>query len=77
MNPTPQRFYGSGDLPPRPEDITRMRGVLQRGSSTKQALIQRTGLTQTRTLCVIDALISAGEAAYDAEAGLFSLVTSA
>lgn len=71
-NPTP-RFYRS-DLPPRPEDMARVRRALQRGTLTRQALIERAGLSQTRTLCAIDGLIAAGEVAYDAAARQFSLV---
>jgi hypothetical protein len=76
MNTPTPRFYRS-DLPPRPEDVARVRRVLQRGVMTRQALIERAGLSQTRTLCAIDALIAAGEVAYDAAAREFSLVASA
>lgn len=73
MNTTPPRFYRSGDLPPRPEDMARVRRALQRGALARQALIERAGLSQTRTLCAIDALIAAGEVSYDTEARLFSI----
>lgn len=73
MNTPPPRFYRSGDLPPRPEDVARVRRVLQRGSLTRQELIDRAGLSQTRTLCAVDALIAAGEVAYDQAARQFSV----
>ena len=72
MTTTPPRFYRS-DLPPRPEDMAKVRRALQRGPITRQALIERAGLSQTRTLCAIDGLIAAGEVAYDAAARQFSL----
>jgi len=73
MNATPPRFYRSGDLPPRPEDVSRVRRVLQRGPMTRQDLIVRAALSQTRTLCAIDALIAAGEVTYDNQARQFSI----
>lgn len=73
MNSTPPRFYRSGDLPPRPEDIVSVRRALQRGAPTMKARIDRAGLSQTRTRCVIDALIAAGEVSYDTKVRLFSI----
>lgn len=72
MATTTPRFYRFGNLPPRPDDLDRVRRVLQRGPLTKQALIERAGLSQTRTLCAVDALIATGEMTYDAEARLFA-----
>lgn len=72
MNAPPPRFYRS-DLPPRPEDMARVRRVLQRGPTSRQDLIDRARLTQNRTLCAIDGLIASGEVAYDAKARQFSL----
>ena len=77
MNTPLPRFYRSGDLPARPEDMAKVRRALQRGALTRQSLIERAGLSQTRTLCAIDALIAAGEVAYDAAARQFSLAASA
>lgn len=61
----PPRFY-RGDLPPREDDVDKVRRALRRAPATKQQLIERTGLSQTRTLCAIDALIASGHVAYDA-----------
>lgn len=73
MNAPVPRFYRSGDLPPRPEDVAKVRRALQRGALNRQALIDRAGLSQTRTLCAIDALIASGDVAYDNAERLFSL----
>jgi hypothetical protein len=73
MNTPTPRFYRSGDLPPKPEDMTKVRRALQRGAMTRQDLIARAALSQTRTLCAIDALIASGAVAYDATTRLFSL----
>jgi len=68
---SPPRFY-RGDLPPRPADLERIRRALQRGPLTRQTLIQRTGLSQTQTLCAVDALIASGEISYLADTRQFS-----
>ena len=74
--PTPlPRFYRSGNLPPRPEDIAKIKRALLRGALSKQALIERTALSQTRVLCAIDALIAAGDVAYAVDSKLFSIRT--
>jgi hypothetical protein len=74
MNAPLPRFYRSGDLPPKPEDMTKVRRALQRGAMTRQDLIARAApLSQTRTLCAIDALIASGAVAYDTATRLFSL----
>lgn len=73
MSTPPPRFYRSGDLPPRPEDTAKVRRALRRGALDRQTLIERAGLSQTRTLCAIDALIGAGEVIYDPTARLFSI----
>jgi len=66
----PPRFY-RGDLPPRTDDLDRVRRALRRGPATRQQIVDKTGLTQTRILCAIDALIAAGEVAYDAPSRQF------
>jgi hypothetical protein len=68
----PPRFYRFGNLPPRRDDLDRVRRAAQKGPLTKQSLIERAGLSQTRTLCAIDALIATGELTYDTEAKLFA-----
>ena len=65
------RFYRFGDLPPRSEDLARIRRALLSGPMSRQALIARTNLSQTRALCAIDALIAAGEVDYDSQARQF------
>jgi hypothetical protein len=70
---TAPRFY-KGDLPPRIDDVERVRRTLRRTPATRQALIQRTGLSQTRVLCAIDALIASGQVAYDGTAKAFTLI---
>lgn len=74
MNTPTPRFYRSGDLPPRPDDMSKVRRALQRGATTRQELIARAApLSQTRTLCAIDALIASGAVVYDTVTRLFSL----
>lgn len=72
MTASGQRFYRFGDLPPRPEDVERVRLTLRKGPATRQGLAERTGLSQSRVLCAIDALIAAGEVAYDDGSKQFS-----
>lgn len=69
------RFY-RGDLPPRADDIERVKRSLRRTPATKQEIIQRTGLSQTRVLCAVDALIASGQVVYDGGAKAFSSATS-
>lgn len=66
------KFYRS-DLPPRPQDIERVRKTLSRGTMSRRDLIERSGLTQTRALCAVDALIASGEVSFDAALRSFSL----
>ena len=72
MNTSISRFYRSGDLPPQLDDMVRVWRALQRNPMTREALIARAALSQTRTLCVIDSLIAAGKVAYDTETHQFS-----
>jgi hypothetical protein len=65
------RFY-RGDLPPRADDNERVKRALLRAPATKQGLVQRTGLSQTRVLCAVDALIASGDVIYDSVAKCFS-----
>lgn len=67
-----QRFYRFGDLPPRPEDLERVRRTLRKGPATRQSLVERTGLSQSRAFCAVDALIAAGEVVYDDGSKQFS-----
>ncbi|MFN7609326.1 MAG: hypothetical protein ACK5QX_00085 [bacterium] len=71
-SPVP-RFY-RGDLPPRADDLEKVKRSLRRTSANRQELIQRTGLSQTRVLCAIDALIASGLVAYDETAKVFSSI---
>lgn len=73
MPAQPPRFY-RGDLPPRSDDIDKVRRALKRGPALRQALVERTRLSLTRTLCAIDALIRDGEAAYDPASKSFAAV---
>lgn len=67
-----QRFYRFGDLPPRPEDVERVRRTLRRKPATRQGLVERTGLSQSRAFCAVDALIATGEVVYDEASKEFS-----
>ena len=66
------RFY-RGNLAPRLADVERVRRILLRGPLTKQALIDRAGLSQNQTLCAVDALIASGEIIYFADTRQFSV----
>lgn len=75
MSTPAPRFYRFGDLPPRPGDVERVRRTLQqRGPMARKDLVDATGLSQSRAMCAVDALIAAGEVAYDANARRFSAV---
>lgn len=75
MNNDTPRFYRFGDLPPRADDVAKVRRALRRGPLGTQALVDRTGLSKNRTLCSIDALVASGEVTYDTETRLFSIRT--
>lgn len=70
MATTTPRFY-RGDLPPKDADVQRVRRALRHGPATRQQLFERSGLTQNRALCAVDALIAAGEASFDPETKSF------
>ncbi len=66
------KFYQS-DLPAKPEDMKRVRRALHRGPLVRKALIEAAGLTQTRAMCAVDALIARGDVCYDSATREFSL----
>lgn len=65
------------DLPPRPDDLRKVRVALRRHQSVALAtLISETGLTKTAVLCSLDELIRQGWAKKEGGAQRFALTSS-